>query len=88
MIAERLIKSRKEAGLTQVQLAGKLSVSKGTVAMWETGKRVPNLNTFVRLGEVLNKRPEYLCGFVDESPREIVIKIEGGRGYEVICIYG
>ena len=66
MVAERIKHSRKEAGLTQVQLAELMSVSKGTVAMWETDKRQPNLDTFRKLGEVLQKKPEYLCGFVNE----------------------
>ena len=42
MFAERLKEIRNGAGMTQVQLAEALGVSKGTVAMWEIGKREPN----------------------------------------------
>lgn len=35
--AERLKELRKENGYTQVTLAEALGLSKGTVAMWETG---------------------------------------------------
>ena len=41
---ERLKQLRKEHGMTQVQLAEKLGVASGTVAMWETGKRSPNFD--------------------------------------------
>ena len=43
MFPERLKQLRKEKGLTQVTLAETLGVSKGTVAMWETGKRMPSI---------------------------------------------
>lgn len=41
MFAERLKMIRKQKGYTQISLAEKLEVSKGTVAMWETGKHTP-----------------------------------------------
>ena len=37
MFDERLKSLRKKCGYTQVSLAETLGVSKGTVAMWETG---------------------------------------------------
>jgi transcriptional regulator with XRE-family HTH domain len=83
IVAERIKKSRKDAGLTQVRLSEILSVSKGTVAMWETGKREPNLDTFRRLGKVLDKKPEYLCGFTDEDAQRSSDKVQiikGGKG--------
>ena len=46
MFAERLKTIRKQKGYTQVSLAEKLEVSKGTVAMWETGKRTPDMFGF------------------------------------------
>ena len=45
MFADRLKTLRAEKGITQVQLAEILGVTKGTVAMWETGKREPNFET-------------------------------------------
>ena len=38
MFPERLKQLRKEKGLMQVTLAKTLGISKGTVAMWETGE--------------------------------------------------
>lgn len=38
MFPQRLKQLRKEKGLMQVTLAKTLGISKGTVAMWETGE--------------------------------------------------
>ena len=49
MFAERLKQLRKEKGMTQIGLAEELGVSKGTVAMWETGRRRPQFETLADL---------------------------------------
>ena len=53
MFDERLKSLRKKCGYTQVSLAETLGVSKGTVAMWETGKRTPDFD--VRTDYILGK---------------------------------
>jgi transcriptional regulator with XRE-family HTH domain len=70
MFSERLKASRKEAGLTQVELAEVLKVSSGTVGMWETGKREPKFEAMVQLSKILNKSVDYLLGLSEnESPQ-------------------
>ena len=54
MNGERLKKARKACGYTQVSLAKALNVSKGSVAMWETGKRNPEFETLEALLSLLN----------------------------------
>ena len=60
MFPERLKQLRKEKGLTQVTLAETLGISKGTVAMWETGKRMPGFDMLARLSELFDKRVDYI----------------------------
>ena len=60
MVAERLKALRAEKQITQVQLAEMLGVSKGTVAMWETGKSVPTMKNMIALSEILNTDVEIL----------------------------
>ena len=62
MFPERLKQLRKEKGLTQVTLAETLGVSKGTVAMWETEKRMPGFDMLARLSELFDKRVDYIIG--------------------------
>jgi transcriptional regulator with XRE-family HTH domain len=55
---ERLRQLRKEAGLTQQQLADFVGVSTAAVSCWETGIReVPAGNNLVRLAEALGLDP-------------------------------
>lgn len=44
---------REQAGLTQAKLAEKLNVSQSTVALWETGRRMPHSSKLVKIAEVL-----------------------------------
>ena len=67
MFAERLKTIRKQNGYTQVSLAEKLEVSKGTVAMWETGKRTPDFETLIKLSDLFDVRTDYLLGKSDDN---------------------
>ena len=63
----RLKKVRKERGYTQVSLAEALGVSKGSVAMWETGKRNPEFETLEQLLSILDVSYDYLTGKTDSA---------------------
>ena len=62
MFAERLKDLRKKHGYTQISLAETLGVSKGTVAMWETGKRTPDFETLIGLSDLFDVRTDYILG--------------------------
>lgn len=67
MFDERLKSLRKKCGYTQVSLAETLDVSKGTVAMWETGKRTPDFETLIRLSDLFDVRTDYILGKSNDS---------------------
>ena len=67
MFGERLKQLRKKNGYTQITLSEELGVSKGTVAMWETGKRKPDFETLCRLSEMFDVRTDYLLGQSDDA---------------------
>ena len=67
MFDERLKSLRKKCGYTQVSLAETLGVSKGTVAMWETGKRTPDFETLIRLSDLFDVRTDYILGKSKDS---------------------
>lgn len=67
MFAQRLKQLRAENKMTQVQLAEKLGVSKGTVAMWETDKRNPNFEVLDALSGIFDRRIDYLLGYSDDA---------------------
>ena len=62
---ERLKELRKEKGLLQDDLAEALSVTKGTVSVWERGIRKPDIKTLESIGKYFDVTMGYLLGFDD-----------------------
>lgn len=71
MFAQRLKQLRAEKGITQIQLAEMLEVSKGTVAMWETDQRKPSWEILFQLSDIFDRRIDYILGHTDDvsSPK-------------------
>lgn len=67
MFGTRLKELRKKNGYTQVALAEKLGVSKGTIAMWEVGKRNPDFKTLCNLSDFFDVRTDYILGQSDDD---------------------
>lgn len=57
---EKLKKARKEAGLTQEQLAERINVSRSAVAKWETDKGMPDINNLKVISELVDVSVDYL----------------------------
>lgn len=64
MIGERIKQLRKEAGITQEELANSLGLKKVSIQKYENGGIV-NLKTetLEKLGEVFNVSPSYIMGW-------------------------
>ncbi|MBS6307418.1 XRE family transcriptional regulator [Clostridium sp. AF23-8] len=73
---------------TQVSLAETLGVSKGTVAMWETGKRTPDFETLIRLSDLFDVRTDYILGKSnDSSSAKLSDDIEQLERWELESVY-
>lgn len=59
-IGERIIELRKESGLSQVQLAQALEVSRQAVSKWENDLAVPDSKKLILLADLLDTDIEYL----------------------------
>ena len=55
--------ARKDARLTQDQVAEQLGITKGAVSQWESGKTGPRTDLFRRFAEITNKPLDWLMGF-------------------------
>lgn len=69
--SERLKKLRKDAGLTQVDVANKLGISQPAYASWERGVKKPTQDNLVKIAQVLNVSVDYLVGNSEEKTDEL-----------------
>ena len=58
--SEKLQLIRKNRGLTQEELAEKLSVSRQAVAKWESGQVYPEITNFIQISNLFNATIDYL----------------------------
>ena len=68
--SERLKELRKQAHLTQVEIAGKLGIGQSSYADWERGKKKPTQENLVKIAHILNVSIDYLVGNSDENLKE------------------
>lgn len=59
-LADKLKEARKNAGLTQTELAEKLCVSRQAITKWETGKGIPDVENLRLISKVLNVSIDFL----------------------------
>ena len=59
-MGDRIKESRKNQGLTQEQLAEKIEVSLEYVSQIERGLKVPSMQVFIKLVEILDVSADYL----------------------------
>lgn len=77
--AEKLQSLRKEKGLTQAELAEKVSVSPQAVSKWEKGESLPDISTLMLLADFFDVTVDELLGKeVKKTP--IVEVVEPPKG--------
>ena len=60
ILADKIIKLRKQNGWSQEELASQLGVSRQSVSKWEGAQSVPDLNKILKLGEIFHVSTDYL----------------------------
>lgn len=59
-LAEKLVTLRKEKGLTQMELAGELHVSRQAISRWEVGDAMPGMDNLKLLSELYEVSVDFL----------------------------
>ena len=59
-LAEKLKEARKNAGLTQTELAEKICVSRQAITKWESGKGIPDVENLKNISKVLDVSIDFL----------------------------
>jgi len=60
-LAEKLVSLRKQKGLTQMDLAESLEVSRQAISRWEVGTSVPGTDNLKTLSEIYGVSLDYYC---------------------------
>lgn len=63
---EKLQKLRKNAGMTQIDLAEKMLVSRQTISKWETGSAIPDIENIIHISDLFNVSLDYLIRDINE----------------------
>lgn len=64
---------RKSKGMTQLELAKRLNIAKGSISAYEQGVTYPSVDVLIKICDILDVSSDYLLGISDE----ITIKMSG-----------
>lgn len=70
-LGEKIQMLRSKEGLSQEQLAERLTVSRQSVSKWELGQSTPDLDYVVQLSEIFNVTLDYLVKDCASSSKEV-----------------
>lgn len=73
MLGEIVKMLRKSYGLTQVELAGRLNVTKQAVSNWENNNIQPSIDMLIRIAEFFSVS----CDYILEMDQRNFIEVEG-----------
>lgn len=78
ILAEKIIKLRKQNGWSQEELAMKLGVSRQSVSKWESTASIPDLDRIIKLAEIFEVSTDYLLKDSMEEDITGVTVVEDG----------
>ena len=75
ILAEKIMKHRKENGWSQEDLAAQLGVSRQSVSKWESAASIPDLDKLLKMSELFGVSTDYLLkDELEEEPGVVQIK--------------
>ena len=80
ILAEKIIKLRKQNGWSQEDLAARLNVSRQSVSKWESMTSIPDLDKIVKLSQIFGVSTDYLLR--DDVQEETSFAMDGSLAKE------
>ena len=71
MFGDQIKELRQAAGLSQVQLAAKLNVSKQSVSNWENNNIMPSIDMVIRISNTFSVSADYLLGLSSQQTLDV-----------------
>lgn len=82
MINEKIKKLRIAYGISQVELASKLGITKQCVSNWENDNILPSIEMLIKLSKYFNVSTDYLLGLSSDK----TINVDGLNEQEIAHI--
>ncbi|MEC1428820.1 helix-turn-helix transcriptional regulator [Bacillus sonorensis] len=79
MLGKRITALRKEAGLTQEQLAKRLNITRSALSQYELGSRNPDYDLLLKIADFFEVTVDYLLG----KPKSVSVVKEEKAPYNV-----
>lgn len=76
ILAEKIMKLRKEKGWSQEELAMRLNVSRQSVSKWESSASIPDLDRILKLSQIFEVSTDYLLKDEIEQNKAELIPVE------------
>ncbi|MDN3653436.1 helix-turn-helix transcriptional regulator [Thalassotalea ponticola] len=90
ILAEKIIRLRKQLGWSQEELAEKMSVSRQSISKWESANSIPDLNKIIALAKIFDVSTDFLLldenevlqnNGTDTAPDTPLISLEQAKVY-------
>lgn len=86
-LGSKIANARKELGITQVELADKMAVTRQTVSRWESGAALPDIEKVSQLASILKVSCDYLLKDDEEnSTAKDILNVEAAKQSAVTCL--
>lgn len=79
ILADKIIEERKKLGLSQEELAEKLSVSRQAVSKWESAQSVPDLQKIIAMSELFSVSTDYLLKDDAQPEKSVSDRLDSDR---------
>ena len=86
ILADKIIKLRKENGMSQEELSERLGVSRQAVSKWECNETVPDLQKIIQLSEMFYVTTDYLLkDYIESVDADAVHNAETVQSEKIGC---
>lgn len=88
-LSDKIIKLRKQHGLSQEILAEKLNISRQSLSRWENGTSLPDANNILQISKLFNVTTDYLLNDDYESDDDLpkIKKVKEDNNQQIIFIF-
>ncbi len=86
MFKDNLVQTRKLLGLTQEDIADKLGVTRQSVAKWESGESVPDLDKCKQLADIFGVSLDDLANYEPEDNLGVAVPPKGKHLFGLVTV--